>query len=91
MFKVFIPQKNLILFATPNKNLMDLLLENHLPVASSCLGEGICSKCAVQVDPAGTPSELEHRTMEKNKCLPGHRLCCQVLITQDLSVKAGYW
>lgn len=91
MFKVSIPQRNLVLLATVNKNLMDLLIENQLPVASSCLGEGICSKCAMNISPEGTPSELEVKTMTKNKCEPHHRLSCQFFITEDISVKASYW
>jgi 2Fe-2S ferredoxin len=91
MFKVFIPQQNLTLSAEPNKNLMDLLIEGGLPVASSCLGEGICSKCAVEMTPAGTPSELEVKTLTRNKRSPDERLCCQVFINCDLEVKTSYW
>lgn len=91
MFKVFIPQKNLVLNAEANKNLMDLLLENQLPVASTCQGEGICSKCVMQITPTGQPNELEKRTMEKNKCEPNHRLSCQIFIQNDLTVTASYW
>ncbi len=91
MFKISIPQKNLVLNAEANKNLMDLLIENKLPVASSCLGEGICSKCAMQITPEGQPNDLEKRTMEKNKCEPHHRLCCQIFISSDLTVRASYW
>lgn len=77
--------------AEPDKNLMDLLIENNLPVASSCLGEGICSKCAMEVNPEGTRSELEIITMAKNKKDPTDRLSCQVLITKDITVRTGYW
>ena len=91
MFKVSILQRNLILDAAANKNLMDLLLENKLPVASSCLGEGLCSKCAMEVTPVGVPSELEQRTLTQNKREPGYRLSCQIFINQDLMVKADYW
>ena len=91
MFKVFIPQKNLTLSAEPNKNLMDLLIENEIPVASSCLGEGVCSKCAVDLTPAGNPSELEIKTLTRNKRPLEQRLCCQVFINDDIEVKTGYW
>ncbi len=91
MFKVFIPQKNLILLAKENTNLMDLLIENQIPVASSCLGEGVCSKCAVEMTPPLNPSELEIKTLTRNKRPEGQRLCCQVFITEDLEVKTGYW
>ena len=30
--------------------LMDFLLDHHIPVASSCNGEGICQKCIVTVN-----------------------------------------
>jgi 2Fe-2S ferredoxin len=91
MFKVFIPQKNLTLFAEPNANLMDLLIENQIPVASSCLGEGVCSKCAVDMTPRLNPSELEVKTLTRNKRPEDQRLCCQVFITEDIEVKTGYW
>lgn len=91
MFNIFIPQKNLTLSAEKNKNLMDLLIEAGLPVASSCLGEGICSKCAVEMKPAGQPSELEIKTLERNKRPLDQRLCCQVFLTEDIEVKTGYW
>lgn len=86
-----IPQKKLELAVEPGKNLMDALIEGGLPVASSCLGEGICSKCAVKMTPAGTPSELEARTLERNKQAKDLRLCCQVFVDQDLVVETTYW
>lgn len=86
-----IPQKKLELSMPQGKNLMDALIEAGLPVASSCHGEGICSKCAVKMTPQGNASELELRTMERNKVLPGMRLCCQVIIDQDLTVETSYW
>jgi ferredoxin, 2Fe-2S len=91
MFKVSVPRKNIILEADPNKNLMDLLIENNLPVASSCLGEGICSKCVVQINPVGIHSELEIKTLTKNKRDLTDRLCCQVFVTCDMTVTTGYW
>jgi uncharacterized 2Fe-2S/4Fe-4S cluster protein (DUF4445 family) len=30
-----------------NQSLMDYLRRHGIPVASSCLGEGVCGKCAV--------------------------------------------
>jgi len=86
-----IPQKKLELTVESGKNLMNALIEGGLPVASSCLGEGICSKCAVLMTPAGSPSELEVRTMERNKVSPDKRLCCQVWVNHDLVVETTYW
>ena len=86
-----IPQKKLELTVESGKNLMDALIEGGLPVASSCLGEGICSKCAVKMTPQGTPNELETRTMERNKQPKDMRLCCQVFVDHDLTVETTYW
>lgn len=91
MFKIHIPQKNLILDAKQNENLMDVLMQAGLPVASSCLGEGICSKCAVELNPQSQASGLEIKTLEKNKQSLNLRLCCQVFIDSDLTVRATYW
>lgn len=86
-----IPQKKLELTVESGKNLMDALIEGGLPVASSCLGEGICSKCSVMMTPAGSPTELEVRTMERNKVPADRRLCCQVFVEHDLVVETTYW
>jgi 2Fe-2S ferredoxin len=91
MLTLKIPQKKLELSVEPGKNLMDALIEGGLPVASSCLGEGICSKCSVKMTPQGTPNELEIRTMERNKISNDRRLCCQVFIEHDLIVETTYW
>ena len=91
MFKVSIPQKNLVLKALANKNLMDLLIEHQLPVASSCLGEGICSKCVMLINPQGLLTEIEIQSLTKNKRDMTDRLSCQYFITEDITVHAGYW
>lgn len=91
MIKVFIPQKNKTLFCDSGKNLMDLLIENQIPVASSCLGEGICSKCAVMVNPQGRQSDLEIKTLTRNKKGLDYRLSCQFSVMEDISVSADYW
>jgi 2Fe-2S ferredoxin len=91
MPSISIPQKNKILTAEIGKNLMDLLIENNLPVASSCHGEGICSKCLVTISPTGTHSEIELKTLPRNNLDLSKRLCCQVFINEDLIVKTTYW
>lgn len=92
MPKVTVPQKNLVLNCLVGENLMDVLIAAGIPVASSCLGEGICSKCAVQMKPLGVSSELEIKTMTRNRLdQTNHRLCCQVFVMEDLIVKTRYW
>lgn len=77
---------------------MDALIEQGLPVASSCLGEGICSKCAVRLKHLNQThhnqtahSELEKTTLLRNKLDLTYRLSCQVFVDQDISVETSYW
>ena len=86
-----IPQKNLEIPVADGKNLMDALIEAGLPVASSCHGEGICSKCAVLMTPQGTRTAIEIQTAQRNKVPEIMRLCCQVFIDKDLTVATTYW
>ncbi len=92
MPKVNVPQKNLVLDCKVGENLMDVLISAGLPVASSCLGEGICSKCSVEISPVGKASELETKTMTRNKVdVSTHRLSCQLSIDSEVTVKTSYW
>jgi 2Fe-2S ferredoxin len=81
--------------APHNANLMKVLLENDIPVASSCHGEGVCGKCRIQILqglaelPQETPLELTLR--ERHRIPQGHRVSCQTLITHDLVLDAPYW
>ena len=92
MPKITLPQKNIILEVTANTNLMAVLRENLIPVASSCLGDGICGKCHMNVVGLGTaPLELELLTLQRNKIAEGSRLSCQITIENDLTVTTSYW
>lgn len=99
MPKISIPQRDLAFEVSQGKNLMDALIEHGLPVASSCLGEGICSKCAVRMKYTHSPdqnsslalSELEKNTLLRNKLDLSYRLSCQVFVNQDISVETSYW
>ena len=50
MPKIHLPQKNLILEVHAGANLMKTLLDAGIPVASSCLGDGICGKCRLMTE-----------------------------------------
>lgn len=92
MPKIIIPQKKLSFEVESSSNLMNALLQNGVPVASSCNGDGICSKCKVKITGLINQTEaLELETLKRNKCEPDERLSCQVLVTSDLTVTAKYW
>lgn len=91
MPSIKILQKNKIIEVATGKNLMDALIEAELPVASSCHGQGVCSKCFITVSPIGTHTDIELKTLEKNKLDLSKRLCCQIFVTEDLTVATTYW
>lgn len=76
-------------------NLMRSLLDNNLPVASSCHGQGVCSKCKIKVvngehalSPE-SPQEIELR--RRNKIPDGYRISCQSKVLGDISIDTNYW
>lgn len=94
MSQIRVPQLNLTLQADPHLSLMQNLLKNQIPVASSCKGDGICGKCRVSVlelDTLPAPTPLELKTLKLNGAKPNERLSCQILPKTDLTVKTGYW
>lgn len=92
MPKITIPQKNRIIEVELNSNLMNALIDAGLPVASSCGGDSVCSKCKVKVVGAVNPADLVERDcLKRNKCDDDERLSCQIKVTSDLSVTTRYW
>ena len=86
-----VPQKKLNLTVAVGANLMNALISAQIPVASSCLGKGVCSKCAVKITPQGQASELELNSLARNQKSTNLRLSCQVVVTEDLTVETTYW
>ena len=93
MPKIHLPQKNLVIDVASGTNLMKALLDSGAPVASSCLGDGICGKCRMHVSgPLIMPANiLEAETLSRNTAKDGERLSCQIIVTSDLEVTTTYW
>lgn len=92
MPNIYVPQKNLTIPVDSGTNLMQALQKAEVPVASSCLGEGICSMCKMTVEGiVDAPSELELRTKTRNKLSDKERLSCQISVLNDLTVTTSYW
>lgn len=74
---------------------MTLLLEAKRPVASSCKGDGICSKCRVKIiegqNNLSPQTDLEMKTKNKNKVDESERLSCQVYLLGDVTIDTSYW
>lgn len=76
-------------------NLMQSLLQNSVPVASSCGGDGICSKCKVEIisgeDQISKEDERESILKARLKIPKKMRLSCQVKVFGDVTVDTPYW
>lgn len=92
MPKIHLTQKNMEFEVASGANLMNALIASGLPVASSCLGEGVCSMCRVKIKGQVSPAEkIEQESLTRNKCEPDERLSCQINVTSDISVSTKYW
>ena len=76
-------------------NLMQSLLAAGRPVASSCGGRGICSKCQIHIlqgaENLNPESSLEKELKEKYNIPEAYRISCQCSVTGDIQIDASYW
>ncbi|MFZ3231274.1 MAG: 2Fe-2S iron-sulfur cluster binding domain-containing protein [Pseudobdellovibrio sp.] len=92
MPNIFIPQKSMTITVASGDNLMQALQAAELPVASSCLGDGICSMCKVNIEgKVPGAAQLEQQTLLRNKLSADQRLSCQISVTSDITVTTSYW
>lgn len=76
-------------------NLMKVLLENQIPVASSCKGEGVCAKCRLQIidgrENLSAKNETELHLAEVHELKMNERISCQTIVNGPITVDATYW
>jgi 2Fe-2S ferredoxin len=76
-------------------NLMKALLESGIPVASSCHGQGVCSKCRIQIIAGGehlsSETEFERTLRQRLHIKPEFRISCQTQVLGDIVIDASYW
>lgn len=92
--KIQLPQLNKTLSCDKGENLFQVLKSNHVAIASSCNGDGICGKCIVKVEspqPLQPMTNLEIKWHDKNHFGPQQRLSCQMEALEDLTVSTTYW
>lgn len=80
----------------PNSTLMDALLKIGLPVASSCRGDGVCTKCRLHVselesDAASQISSFEQGLLDRIAADDDERISCQTEVLGLIEVDADYW
>ncbi len=78
-----------------DSNLMDILMENGVPVASSCGGQAVCAKCLVKVVEGKenmSPETTDEADMRDiHEWSKSERLSCQVKVQGDITIDADYW
>lgn len=92
----FLKDKKIINCAK-GENLMRTLLQNSVPVASSCKGDAVCGKCKLIVCkgaenlsmPTQDESSLARR--ENIQLDQFFRYSCQVQVLGDIQIDAPYW
>ena len=76
-------------------NLMQGLLNAGRPVASSCFGKGICSKCRLQIlkgdENLSQETDSIRALRARHSIQDGYRLACQTQILGDVTVDTTYW
>ncbi len=93
---IFFAKKNRAAIQVPvRSNLMKALLAAKIPVASSCNGDGVCSKCKLQVIAKSGHTNLANETeiflREKFSLKAKERISCQTEVLGDIQVDASYW
>jgi 2Fe-2S ferredoxin len=78
------------------ENLMQALLEAQRPVASSCGGRGVCTRCVVEIVEGthhlSSPTKLEENKLrEAGYKTKTHRLSCQAKVIGDVCIDTPYW
>lgn len=74
---------------------MQALMDNGMPVASSCGGEGVCCKCIVKVldgrDRLSPIESTEADLREIHDLTRNERVSCQTKVLGDITVDTDYW
>jgi ferredoxin, 2Fe-2S len=76
-------------------NLMRALQTNGVPVASSCDGDGVCTKCRIKIvdgkDNISPETEFEKDLRDIHDIPKDERISCQTFVNGPITVDAGYW
>jgi ferredoxin, 2Fe-2S len=95
MPKIEFVKKRPALTVERGANLMKALLDSGIPVASSCHGQGVCSKCRVQViagrENLSIESEFEKSLRTRLRLKDDFRISCQTTVNGDILIDTAYW
>lgn len=91
---ISIPQLSKIISIPKGSNLFRVLREHKIPIAQSCLGDGICATCSLKITPntnCTSPSKREQALKEANQLPTQIRISCLVRVLGDISISTTYW
>lgn len=84
-----------VLDVAHGSNLMKVLLESGIPVGSSCGGEGVCTKCLINIirgaNNLSPPNDREQVLRTQHKFADQMRVSCQTQVLGDIEIDADYW
>lgn len=93
--KISLPQLHKTLEVHGEESLFQILRKNDIPVASSCLGDGVCGKCRLQIikgaENLSPIDPLEKKLIEKYQLPSDQRISCQCTVRGDMTVASTYW
>lgn len=89
MPNIFIKNKNRMIDYVPNKDLLQMLLENEIFVDNPCNGKGLCGKCKIRLLEGKLPaiSETEGKLLKDEEIASGIRLSCLVVPEEDIVIE----
>lgn len=89
MPKISIKSQNKSFEYTPDKNLLQILLENDVFVDNPCNGKGSCGKCKIKLLEGNLPDigETEEKLLKKEEIDSGIRLSCFVVPQEDIVIE----
>ncbi|MCB0280049.1 MAG: (2Fe-2S)-binding protein [Calditrichaeota bacterium] len=73
------------------KSLIQLLREHDIPIASSCLGDGVCKWCKVQILAGEEFVSKKTESEERARLKENERLLCQITLSGDIIIGTTYW
>lgn len=95
MPKIFFAKNSKSLEVPEDANLMEALTEAEIPVASSCGGNGVCTKCLVKViegrENLSPENDLEQDMRDIHGYERNQRMSCQAHVRGDIKIDADYW
>lgn len=95
MPKITFSKNSQTLEVPSGSNLMEVLNEAGIPVASSCGGNGVCVKCLVKIisgrEHISPETDLEIDMRDIHEYEKTKRLSCQVQVFGDIKIDAEYW